>query len=148
MASVGHKTKSKHLDRTLGLKCDLRVWPWPWPWPWIFKVKHGIGYISAKNGAIAMKQKANILIALKASNVTIGFDLGHDLDLEFSRSNMEFAISQPKIVWLPWNEKQTYRLKFRPQMWWLGLILTLNLQGHFQGQITNLLYLNQKWSER
>ena len=31
------------------------------------------------------------------SNVTIGFDLGHDLDLEFSRSNIEFAISQPKI---------------------------------------------------
>ena len=28
--------------------------------------------------------------------MTIGFDLGHDLDLEFSRSNIEFAISQPK----------------------------------------------------
>ena len=28
----------------------------------------------------------------------IRFDLGHDLDLEFSRSNMEFAISQTKMV--------------------------------------------------
>ena len=42
--------------------------------------------------------------------MTIRFDLGHDLDLKFSRSNMEFAISQPKMVRLPGNEKQTYRL--------------------------------------
>ena len=31
------------------------------------------------------------------SNMTIGFYLGHDLDLEFSRSNMELAISLPKM---------------------------------------------------
>ena len=42
--------------------------------------------------------------------MTIGIDLGHDLDLEFSRSNMEFVISQPKMVRLPRNEKQTYQL--------------------------------------
>ena len=42
--------------------------------------------------------------------MTIGCDLCNDLDLEFSRSNIEFAISQPKMVWLPRNEKQTYRL--------------------------------------
>ena len=42
--------------------------------------------------------------------MTIGFDLGHDLDLELSRSNIEFAISQPIMVRLPRNEKQTYRL--------------------------------------
>ena len=41
--------------------------------------------------------------------MTIGFDLCHDLDLEFSRSNIEIAISQPKMVRLPRNEKQTYR---------------------------------------
>ena len=59
--------------------------------------------------------------------MTIGFDLGHDLDLEFSRSNMEFPISQPKVVWLPRNEKQTYRLNSRPQMWpmvWIYQIVT------------------------
>ena len=28
----------------------------------------------------------------------------------FSRSNIEFAISQPKMVRLPWNKKQTYQL--------------------------------------
>ena len=84
-----HETKSKHIDWTQGLKCDHGVWPWIW---------HGICYISAKNGPIATKRKANISIELKASNVTMGFDLGHDLDLEFSRSNMEFAISQSKVI--------------------------------------------------
>ena len=120
-----NETESKHIDLTLGLKCDHRVWPWPWPWPWIFKVKYGICCISAKNGPIATKRKANISIDLKAcdhrvwpwawpwpwifkvkygicyistksgpiakkwkanisielqdSNVTNGFDLGHDL---------------------------------------------------------------------
>ena len=45
-----HETKSKHIDWTLGLKCDHPVWhwPWPWPWPWIYKVKYRICYISAK----------------------------------------------------------------------------------------------------
>ena len=44
-----HETKSKHIDWTLGLKCDYRVWPWPWPWPLIF--------ISAQNGPISTKGK-------------------------------------------------------------------------------------------
>ena len=39
------------------------------------------------------KQKANTSIEFYASNMTIKFDLGHDLDLEFWRPNMEFAIS-------------------------------------------------------
>ena len=70
-----HETKSKHIDWSLDLKCDHRVWPWTLPWPWIFKVKYGIGYISAKNGPIATKRKANTSIELLASNVTIRFDL-------------------------------------------------------------------------
>ena len=100
-----HETKSKHIGWAQGLKCDHQVWPWPWPW--IFKVKYGICYNSAKNGPIAKKRKANISIELKASNVAIGFDLGHDLELEFSRENIEFAISQPKVVRLAQNKKQT-----------------------------------------
>ena len=71
--------KTKHIDWTLGLKCDHWVWPWPWPWPWIFKVKCRICYISAKNGPIATKWKPNISIELKASTVTIRFDHVHDL---------------------------------------------------------------------
>ena len=63
----------------------------------------------------------------KASNVAIRFGL----DLEFSRSNMEFPISQPKVVWLPRNGKQTYRLNSRPQMWPMGLTLTITLIFEF-----------------
>ena len=37
--------------------------------------------MSAKNDAIATKQKANISIEFQVSNVTNGFDLGHDLDI-------------------------------------------------------------------
>ena len=55
-------------------------------------------------------------IDLETSNVTIGFDLGHDLDLEFSRSNAELAISQPKVVRLP-RRKQ----KANISIWTLGL---------------------------
>ena len=79
--SVCHETKSKYIDWILGLKCDHQIWPWPWPWPWHFKVKYGICCISTKSGPIAMKQKANISIQLQVSNVTNGFDLGHDLDI-------------------------------------------------------------------
>ena len=40
---------------------------------------------------------------------------------------MELSISQPKVVRLPRNEKQTYRLNSRPQMWpmvWIYQIVT------------------------
>ena len=111
-----HEMKSKHVERNLGLKCDHCVWSWPWSWTLIFKVKHGICYISVRNGPIATKQKANISIELKASNVTMGFHLGHDLGFEFSRGNMEFAKSPSKMVWSPQNEKQIYRLYSRLQM--------------------------------
>ena len=59
--------------------------------------------------------------------MTIGFNLGHDLDLEFSRSNMEFAISQPIMVPLLRNEKQTYQLNPSPQMWPMGMTVTMTL---------------------
>ena len=60
---------------------------------------------------------------------------------------MEFAISQPKMVWLPQNKKKTYQLNARPQMWPSGLTLAMTLILIFQGQIWNLLYLGQKWSD-
>ena len=62
-------------------------------------------------------------------------DFHCDLDLDFSRSNKEFAISQPKMVWLPRNKKQTYRLNSRAQMWPSGLTLAMTLTLNFQGQI-------------
>ena len=51
------------------------------------------------------------------------------------------------MVRLPRNEKQTYRLISRPQMWPSGLTLVMTLTLNFQGQIWNWLYLSQKWSD-
>ena len=62
-------------------------------------------------------------------------DFRLDLDLDFSRSNMGFAISQPKMVRLPRNERQTYLLNLRAQMWPSGLTLAMTLTLNFQGQI-------------
>ena len=80
---------------------------------------------------LPQNEKQTYWLNSKASNVTIRLDLGHDLDLEFSRSKIEFPISQPKVVRLPQNEKQTYRLNSRPQMWQMGLILTITLTFEF-----------------
>ena len=55
-------------------------------------------YLSQKWPDCHKTKSKHISIEIKASNVTIGFDLGHDLDFEFSRSNMEFAMSQLKVV--------------------------------------------------
>ena len=107
-----HETISKHIDWTLGFKWDHQVWHWPWPWPWIFKVKYRIEYISAKNDAISTKRKANISLDLKTSNVTIRFDLGHDPDLEFSRSSMELAISLSK--WSDRHETKSEHIDWTP----------------------------------
>ena len=52
------------------------------------------------------------------------------------------------MVRLPRNEKQTYRLISRPQMWPSGLTYAMTLTLNFQGQIWNWLYLCQKWSDR
>ena len=62
-----------------------------------------------------------------------------DRGLELSRSNMEFAMAQPRIVRLRQNDKQTYRLESRPS----GLTLAMTLTLNFQGEIWNLLYLTQ-----
>ena len=72
---------------------------------------------------------------------------GPDPDRDFPRSNIEFAISQPKMVHLPRNEKQTYRLNSRLQMWPSGLTLAMTLTLNFQGPIWNFLYLSEKWSD-
>ena len=96
-----HETKSKHIDLFLGLKCDHRVWLWPWPWPWIFKVKYRICYISAKNGQIASKRKANISIELQASNVTNGFELDHNLDLWILKVKCDLDLWPHRWPW-PW----------------------------------------------
>ena len=51
------------------------------------------------------------------------------------------------MVRLSRNEKQTYWLNSRAQMWPSGLTLAMTLTLNFQGQIWNLLYLSQKRSD-
>ena len=77
---------------------------------------------------VVTKQKAYISPELLASNVTLGLDIGHDLDLEFSRPNMGFAIPRSQKVQVTWNEKQTYRLNSRSQLWPSGFTLTMTLK--------------------
>ena len=98
---------------------------------WIFKVKCGIGYISAKNGPIATKRKANTSNELYASNVTIRFDLGCDIDLEFPRPNMYLLYLKQK--WSDCHETKSKHIDFnsRPQMWPMGLTLTMTLMFEF-----------------
>ena len=57
-------------------------------------------------------------------------------------SNSEFLIiTQPQMVRLPRNEKQTYWLNSRAQMWPSDLTLTMTLTLN----LWNLLKLSQKW---
>ena len=58
---------------------------------------------------------------------------------------MAFAISWPKMVQLPWNEKQTYRLNSRPQMWPLGLNFAITLTLNFQDQIKRDASYSDSW---
>ena len=51
------------------------------------------------------------------------------------------------MVRLPRNEKQTHRLNSRLQMGPSGLTLAMTLTLNFQSQISNWLYLSQKWSD-
>ena len=51
------------------------------------------------------------------------------------------------MIRLPRNEKQTYRLNSRAQMWTSGLTLAITLTLNLQGQIWNLLYLSQNCSD-
>ena len=78
-----HKTKCKHIDWILGLKCDHQLWPWPWPWPWFFKVKYVISYISAQNGPIARKRKQTYRFNFRPQMWTSGLTLAMTLTLNF-----------------------------------------------------------------
>ena len=71
-------------------------------------------------------------------------DFGRDLDFEFLMSNIQFALSQQKIGWLPRNEKQTYQLNIRPQMWQSILTLAMTMTLNFQGKIFSLIYISNK----
>ena len=108
-----HETESKHIDWTLGHKCYHQIWPWPWPWPWHFKVKYGISCISTKSCPIPIKQKANISIKLQASNLTNGFDLGHDLDIWIVKvkCDLDHLVTKVRCKDLPDSDRGDFRCR-------------------------------------
>ena len=100
-----HETKSKHIDLTVGFKCDHWVWPWPWPWPWISKVKYRIGYISAKNGPIATKQKITHRMNSRLQMSPLGLTLAMTLTLNFQGQISNWLYLSHK--WCDCHEKKS-----------------------------------------
>ena len=67
-------------------------------------------------------------------------DFRRDLDLQFWRSYMEFAISRPKMVRMPRNGKQIYWLNPRPQMWPSDLTLAMTVTFEFSRSNVTLIF--------
>ena len=77
----------------------------PWPWRLILTVKFWKSRNSEMGGPINMERKGYELIGCYAYFVT----LSYDLDLGFSRSNFETAVSKEWEGRLTWNERDVSR---------------------------------------
>ena len=100
-----HGTKGMWIDRMLHPLCDFELSPQPWHWPWIFKVKFWKSRISGMGWPIDMGWKGCESIECWTHVVAFNFPLTHDLDLGFSRSNFENAVSQEWEGRLTWNKR-------------------------------------------
>ena len=138
------RNESKYIDLNPDLKHDHRFWPWTWPSPRILKVKYGICYISAKNGLIATKRKANISIELQVSNVTIGFDLGHALDLEFSRVKYGICYIATKSVLIAMQQKANISNELKASNVTIGFDLGHDLDLEFSRSILEFVIFQPK----
>ena len=130
-----HGMKGMWIDRTLHPLCDFQLRPQPWPWPWIFKVRFWKSCISGMGWQIDMEQKACESIYYWTHVVTFNVCLTHDLDLGFSRSKPENAVSQEWDGWLTWNERDVSRKNVGPMVWLSTFTSTMTLTLDFQGQI-------------
>ena len=104
-----HGIKGMWVDRMLDPCCDFQCPPHPWPWPWIFKVKFWKCCISGMGGSIDMERKGCESIGCYTHFVTFNFDLNHDLDLGFSRSNFQKVVFQEWDGRLTWDERDVSR---------------------------------------
>ena len=100
-----HRTKGVWVDRMLNPHCDFELSPHPWPWPWILKVKFWKSRNSGMRCPIDMEWKGCEWTECWTHVVTLNFDLTHDPDLEFFRSNFEIAVSQEWEGRSTWNER-------------------------------------------
>ena len=116
--------------------------PHPWPLPWIFKVKFWKCCISGMGWPIDVKRKGCESIGCYTHFVNFNFDLNHDLDLGFSRSNFEKVVSQELDGGLTWNEWDVSRYNDGPMLWLSTFASPMTLTLDFQGQILKMLYLS------
>ena len=79
------------------------------PSPWILKIKFRKNCNSGIEGSIDMERKGCESVRCYTHFVTFNFDLNHDLDLGFSRSNFEKVVSQEWDGRLTWNERDVSR---------------------------------------
>ena len=98
-------------------------WTDPWPWPWISRSNFEIVVcIWGMGGLIDVKWKGSTCksIGCWADYVTLAFDHTHDLDLKFSISNFEMAVSQEVKGQLTLNGRDMSR-SFMTILWlWWG----------------------------
>ena len=90
---------------------------------------------------IDMEQKGRESIGCYISFVTFNVHLTHDLDLGFSRSNFENAVSQEWEGRLTWNERDLSRQNVGPMLWLSMFTSSMTLTLDFQGQILKKSYL-------
>ena len=112
-----HGTKGMWVDTMLHSLCDFQRSPHPWPWHWIFKVKFRKKHILGLGWPIDMELKGCESIECWIHVVTFNVHLTHDLDLGFSRSNFENAISQKWDGRLTWNERDVSRYDVTLTLW-------------------------------
>ena len=95
---IATKQTKKHIDWTLSLKCDHRIWTWMCPWPWIFKVKYGNHYISIKNDPIATRQKSKYIDGPIATKLKANISIEHRFD---------------HLIWpSPWPRPWIFKVKY------------------------------------
>ena len=136
-----HGTNAMWIDRMLHPLCDCQHSPHPWPWPWIFKVKIWKSRISGMRWPIDMEWKGCESIGCYTHFVTLNVHFTHDLDLRFSRSNFENAVSQEWEGRLTWNERDLSRQNVGPMLWLSMFTSSMTLTLDFQGQIMKKSYL-------
>ena len=71
-----------------------------------------------------------------------------DLDLQFSRSNMEFAISQPKMSPIATKRKANISIELKASKMIIGFDLDHDLDLEFSRSNMEFAISQPKWSDR
>ena len=98
-------------------------------------------WISGMGWLIDMEWKECESIGCYTHFVTFNFDLKHDIDLGFARSNFEKVVSQEWDGRLTWNQRDVGRWNVRLMLWLSTVLSPMTLTLDFQGQILKKSYL-------